>query len=205
MAQEWERRHETWAIRKGFLQGVAANFRDALDEKLVLPTQEHHTVYHNTIPIQILQHLDTRWCPLNVHAKKNLCLAYYTEWGSALMTIRFASALWNHHLRRRQAPILPQAYPKQMYSSNHFDKKEMTVWENKSITIKDDFVEAKLYFEGLVKDYEVYAKNSGDIAGKHNFESANQAAKADARDKQRKYISGITQATVTQEEQITNI
>ncbi len=92
-----------------------------------------------------------------------------------------------------------------MYSSNHFDKKEMTVWENKSITIKDDFVEAKLYFEGLVKDYEVYAKNSGDIAGKHNFESANQAAKADARDKQQKYISGITQAAVTQEEQVTNI
>ena len=43
MAQEWERRHETWAIRKGFLRGVAANFRDALDEKLVLPTQEHLT------------------------------------------------------------------------------------------------------------------------------------------------------------------
>ena len=44
-----------------------------------------------------------------------------------------------------------------MYASNHFDKKEMT-----------DFVEAKLYFEGLVKDYKVYAQNSGGTAGKHN-------------------------------------
>jgi hypothetical protein len=29
-----------------------------------------------------------------------------------------------------------------MYASNHFDKKEMTEWENTPILIKDDFVEA---------------------------------------------------------------
>ena len=92
-----------------------------------------------------------------------------------------------------------------MYASNHFDKKEMTEWENKTIAIKDDFDEAKLYFEGLVRDYEVYAQNSGGTAGKHNFESANQAAKADAGDELQKYIAGISQAAVTQEEQATNI
>ncbi len=92
-----------------------------------------------------------------------------------------------------------------MYASNHFDKKEMTEWENKPILIKDDFVEAKLYFEGLVKDYEVYAQNSGGTAGKHNFESANQAAKANAGDKLWKYIARIAQAAVTQEEQAANI
>jgi len=32
MEQEWERTRETWAIRKGFLRGVAANMREALDE-----------------------------------------------------------------------------------------------------------------------------------------------------------------------------
>ena len=92
-----------------------------------------------------------------------------------------------------------------MYASNHFDKKEMTEWENKPILIKDEFVEAKLYFEGLVKDYEVYAQNSGGTAGKHNFESANQAAKANAGDELQKYIAGTAQAAVTQEEQATNI
>jgi hypothetical protein len=84
-----------------------------------------------------------------------------------------------------------------MYASNHFDKKEMTEWENKPILIKDDFVEAKLYFEGLVKDYKVYAQNSGGTAGKHNYESANQAAEVDAGDEVRKYIPGIAQAAVT--------
>ena len=42
-----------------------------------------------------------------------------------------------------------------MYASNHFDKKEMTEWENKPVAIKDDFDKAKLYFQGLVKDYKV--------------------------------------------------
>ena len=92
-----------------------------------------------------------------------------------------------------------------MYAFNHFDKKEMTEWENKTVAIKDDFDEAKLYFEGLVKDYEVYAQNSGGTADKHNFESANQAAEADAGDELRKYITGIAQAAVTHEEQANNI
>ena len=78
-------------------------------------------------------------------------------------------------------------------------------WENKSIAIKDDFDKAKLYFEPLVKDYKVYAQNSNGTAGKHNFESMNQATKADAGDELRKYIAGIAQAVVTQEEQAANI
>jgi hypothetical protein len=32
-----------------------------------------------------------------------------------------------------------QFYLKQMYASNHFDKKEMTEWENKPEAIKNDF------------------------------------------------------------------
>ncbi len=38
-----------------------------------------------------------------------------------------------------------------MYASNHFDKKEMTKWENKPEAIKNDFNDAKTYFEGLVQ------------------------------------------------------
>jgi hypothetical protein len=59
--------------------------------------------------------------------------------------------------------------------------------------------------QGLVRDYEVYAQNSGGTAGKHNFESVNQAAEADAGDKLRKYNAGIAQAAVTQEYQANNI
>jgi hypothetical protein len=60
MEQEWERTRETWAIRKGFLQGVAANFRDALDENWYSQLKDVHTAYRNITPIQILEHLDTQ-------------------------------------------------------------------------------------------------------------------------------------------------
>ncbi len=79
MEQEWECTYKTWAIRKGFLQGIAANFRDALDKSWYSQLKSVHTPYRNTTPIQILEHLNSRWCPLDVHAKKNLRIAYYAE------------------------------------------------------------------------------------------------------------------------------
>jgi hypothetical protein len=53
MDQEWERTRKTWAIRKGFLQGIAANFRDALNESWYSQLKSVHTAYRNTTPIQI--------------------------------------------------------------------------------------------------------------------------------------------------------
>ena len=69
-----------------------------------------------------------------------------------------------------------QFYIEQIYASNCFDKKEMVDWENKPVNIKDDYDEAKLYFEGLVQDFETYIQNSGGDSGKRGYESANQMA-----------------------------
>jgi hypothetical protein len=92
-----------------------------------------------------------------------------------------------------------------MYSSNHFDKKEMTEWENKPEAIKNDFNDAKTYFKGLIRDYKVYEQNSSSTTNKHNFESANQATEADCGNELCQYIAGISQAAVNQEEQAANI
>ncbi len=59
MEQEWERTCKTWAICKGFLRGVAANFRDALNESWYSQIKSVHTAYRNTTPIQILEHLNS--------------------------------------------------------------------------------------------------------------------------------------------------
>ena len=80
MEQEWERTCKTWAIRKGFLRGLAANYCDALDESWYSQLKSVHTAYRNTTPIQILECLNSGWCPLDVHTKKNLHIAYYAEW-----------------------------------------------------------------------------------------------------------------------------
>ena len=98
-----------------------------------------------------------------------------------------------------------QFYLEQIYVSSHFDKKEMTEWENKPEATKDNFNKAEVYFEGLVRDYEVHKQNSSGTSSKHNFESANQAAEVDHRNKLCQYIAGIAQAAVNQEEQATNI
>ena len=72
MEEEWEEKHESWLIRKGFLHGVPMNMRNALDEQYYLQLKHINTAYRNTTPIQILEHLDTRWCPLDVCARKLL-------------------------------------------------------------------------------------------------------------------------------------
>jgi hypothetical protein len=80
MEQEWEQNRETWAIRKGFLSGIEANLRNALDENWYSQLKHLHTTYQNMQPIQILEHLNTRWCPLDLHAKKLIKAKYWTEW-----------------------------------------------------------------------------------------------------------------------------
>jgi hypothetical protein len=212
MEQEWERTHKTWAIRKGFIRGVAANFGDVLNKSWYSQLKSVHTAYRNTIPIQILEHLNSQWCPLDVHAKKNLRMAYYAEWDGKQHLTAFGKHLGNDQVRIKRFGITIsdkedklQFYLEQMYASNHFDKKEMTEWENKPKATKDNFNEAQIYFEGLVRDYEVHKQNSGGTASKHNFESANQAAKANHGNKLCQYIAGIAQAPVNQEEQAANI
>jgi hypothetical protein len=49
----------------------------------------------------------------------------------------------------------------------------MVSWENKPIVIKDDYDQAKMYFENLVRDFETYTQNSGGGAAKTGYESAN--------------------------------
>jgi hypothetical protein len=158
-----------------------------------------------------LDHLNLGWCPLDVHSKKNLRIAYYAEWDGEQHLTAFGKRLDDNQVHIEQFGITIsnkdklQFYLEQMYTSKHFDKKEMTEWENKTEAIKNDFNKAKTYFEGLVRDYEVYTQNSGGTAGKHNFESANQATKANCGNELIQYIAGIAQAAVKQEEQAANI
>ncbi len=105
MEQEWERTCKTWAIRKGFLRGIAANFRDALEESWYSQLKSVHTAYRNTTPIQILEHLNSQWCPLNVHAKKNLRIAYYAEWDREQHLTAFGKRLNNNQVRIEQFGI----------------------------------------------------------------------------------------------------
>jgi hypothetical protein len=70
--EDWELGRTSWYIRKGFLKGVVDNLRDALAKQYYSQLCHCLTAYHNITPYQILEHLNSRWCPLNVQAKKTL-------------------------------------------------------------------------------------------------------------------------------------
>jgi hypothetical protein len=74
-------------------------------------------------------------------------LAYY-EWDSKIHLPAFGKRLDDDQICIEHFGITIsdedklQFYLEQMYASNHFDKNETTEWENKTITIKDNFDEA---------------------------------------------------------------
>lgn len=66
--------------------------------------------------------------------------------------------------------------------------------------IKNDWTMAKQYFEGLVRDFEVYDQNHGGMTGKSKYESANHAADAAKGDELQQYIAQIAAAALAKEE-----
>ena len=70
--EEWELVRTSWFIGKGFLRGIVDNLRDTLNEQYYSQLRHRLTAYRNITPYQILDHLNDRWCPLDVQAKKTL-------------------------------------------------------------------------------------------------------------------------------------
>ncbi len=171
--------------------------RDALDEQYYLQLKHINTAYCNTTPIQIVEHLDTRWCPLGICAKKLLKAKFHANWDSSGMHLKaFGMKLDKEQARIDRLGVIISNKDKLQfyYSSNCFDKKEMVDWENKPIAIKDDYNKAKLYFDGLVRDFETYMQNSSSNSAKMGYERANQMA--DVGDEIQKYIQDIASAAV---------
>jgi hypothetical protein len=123
--------------------------------------------YQNITPFQFLEHLNNRWCPLDIKAKKALKNAYYTKWvGNKHLT-----AFGKRHNDNQRALIHSdvtivdedklQFYLEQMYNSNHFDKNDMLEWEKQPNATKTKYNSAKDYFEALVKVTDTYKQNAG--------------------------------------------
>ena len=59
--------------------------RDALGKQYYSQLKHINTAYRNTTPIQILEHLDTRWCPRDVCARNLLKAEFHANWDSTGM------------------------------------------------------------------------------------------------------------------------
>jgi hypothetical protein len=56
--------------------------RDALNKQFYLQLKHLHLAYCNVTPFQIIKHLNTIWCPLNIQSKKKLKDMYFAKWDS---------------------------------------------------------------------------------------------------------------------------
>jgi hypothetical protein len=154
MEEEWDLVRTSWFIQKGLLRGVVDNLRDALDEKFYSQLRHRLTAYRNITPYQILEHLITHWCPLNVKAKKELKTAYYTKWEHTIKHLTASGNQLNDDQRalvRSDVTIADddklQFYLEEIYDSNRFDKQEMLTWERQPTATKTDFNLAKAHFK----------------------------------------------------------
>jgi hypothetical protein len=142
--------------KKGFLYNIAGNTCNALDESWYSQLKHVHTTYRNVQPIQILEHLNTQWCPLDVHTKKLIKAKYWTKWDGSIHLTAFGKRFDDeqNHIKCFGINISNedklQFYLERMYFCNQFDQTQMTTWENKTEAIKTDWTETKQYFEGLV-------------------------------------------------------
>jgi hypothetical protein len=197
--EEWELVCTSWFIRKGFLRGVVDNLRDALDEQYYSQLKHRLMAYRNVTPFQILNHLNDRWCPLDVQAKKKLKKNYFSKWDADEHLTAFGKRLDDDQrsLVRSDVTIADddklQFYLEEIYDSNRFDKQEMLTWEQQPPIIKTDYAEAKNYFERIVKATDTYEQNAcGGTAGRNRYESANHMA--DYGDEIREYIQQLASA-----------
>jgi hypothetical protein len=87
-----------------------------------------------------------------------------------------------------------QLYPEQIYACNKFDKQEMLAWEQQLLATKQDYAQARTYFETIIKDTDTYKQNSGSKP--QRYESANQLA--NLGDEVRGYIQQISGNNTTE-------
>ena len=184
MEEEWELVRTSWFIQKGFLRGIVDNLWDALDKQYYSQLRHWLTAYRNITPYQILEHLNNRWCPLNVKVKKELKKAYYAKWDHAFEHLTaFGKRLDDDQcsLVRSDGTIANdnklQFYLEVIYDSNCFDKQEMLTWEREPSATKTDFDLAKTHFETIVNATDTYEQNAGGgTAGYNRYKSSNQMA-----------------------------
>ncbi len=130
-----------------------------------------------------MEHLDSRWCPIDINAKKGLKDVYCTKLDGKEHFITFGKCLDDNHRALVCSDVTIankdnlQFYFEKMYNSNHFGKNKMLDWEQQATAIKTNYKLAKQYFKALVKATDTYKQNTGGGTGDQNkYKSANQLA-----------------------------
>ena len=62
------------------MRGMAENLWDAMEEQNYSQLEHSIVSYKNVTTLQILDHLDTEWVPMNTKERKKIKADYYKAW-----------------------------------------------------------------------------------------------------------------------------
>jgi hypothetical protein len=197
----------TW---KGTMRGLANNIRDAIEEKYYIALKHPKTKYNIVTPLEILQHVQDTFAPMDTRSKKAMRAQYYQPWnvGEGELLDTFTQRLINKRVILEFNGIninddeLNEHYIDQMYTSKQFAPDEMKAWEENDEDDKDNWDFIVDYFSTKMAAINRYLQNNGDDT---KFDSAANVTQeeelANAGDEIQKYILTLTQANEKQHEE----
>jgi hypothetical protein len=190
----------TW---KGTMRGLAKNIRDAIEEKYYIALKHPKTKYNIVTPLEILQHVQDTFAPMDTRSKKAMRAKYYQPWnvGEGELLDTFTQRLVNKRVILEFNGIninddeRNEHYIDQMYTSRQFAPDEMKAWEENDEDDKNDWDFIVDYFSTKMAAINRYLQNNGDDAKYDSAANMTQEEElADAGDEIRKYILTLTQA-----------
>ena len=202
----------TW---KGTMKGLAENIRDAIEEKYYIALKHPKTKYNTVLPLEILEHVQDNFAPMDTRSKKTMRAQYYQPWnvGEGELLDSFTQRLVNKRVILQFNGVninddeLNEHYIEQMYASRQFAPDEMKAWEENDEGDKNDWDFIVDYFSTKMVAINKYLQNNGDEIKYDSAANVKQEeALADVGDELRKYILTLTQANEShQQESAANI
>ena len=203
---EYDELREAWYVRKGFIQGIGDNIRDALDENYYKQLREKIIGYKGVTIVEYFEHLDAKWCKIDTNTIKQMKKEYYEPWDPIDHITEFSKRLNDEQeeLATNSISISEedklQFFIEQMYESKQFDREQYVAWEKKPDADKT-WLNATLYFEDITADNEAYESNVGGTAKRGRFESAANVAE-EKDDQLRLYFDSLGEAATADKEHI---
>jgi len=185
------------------MRGLAENIRDAIKEKYYIALKHPKTKYNIVTPLEILQHVQENFAPMDTRSKKAIRAKYYQPWnvGEGELLDTFTQQLINKRVILEFNGVninddkLNKHYIEQMYGSRQFAPDKMKAWEENNENNKNDWDFIVDYFNTKMVAINKYHQNNGDET---KYESAANVTQedelADVGNELRKYILTLTQA-----------
>ena len=205
-AAEYEELREAWYTRKGLIQGIGENIRDALDERYYEQLRKKIIGYKNVKITDYFNHLDEKWCKIDTNTIKQMKKEYYEPWDPQEHITEFTKRLDDDQTDLAANSITIsnddklQFFIEQMYESKNFERDQYVQWEKKADADKT-WANATAYFETITSDNEGYEANIGGTAKRGRYESAANVEE-EKDDQLRLYFDSLAEAATADKEHI---